>query len=919
MRPTPIILPALCWILFAGAPAAVAQPVDVDRTLRTFDFEERRLGNVEDLPMHWVKATGQNLPHYVNGRLSTDRQRSGRYSFRFDLNGGGLIYRYDAGRITVRPGAHYRVEAWCRTTPLPRARARLSAYFTDQDGHPLKGTTRHSTLYAAKDEADPWARLGVELSAEASEAAFLVIELGLLQPEHYDTGRSLGERTLHTQDIRGTAWFDDVSVSQVPHVTLTTDRPGNLFRRGEPLRLHVLVNDRFTDDLAAQLVVRDATGGTVYQRSGALGSGLARMGESEPGRERLTLDLPTLPPGWYDAALVMSSQGQVVGRQSLHFVHLADAGGVTPPDGRFGVIATGLPFDGWDQLPDLLPMLAVGRVKLALWSATTDVGEADGLAFDRIIERLREKGITPTACLLDVPARIAGRLRDDRSLRGADTAWPRLIRTDPRAWRAELAYLISRYANHLDRWQIGADGSDAFATQPVMREVYQALHGEFAKLVNEPDLAMPWPAWYELEGDLPATVALSVPPSVLPSQLPLYVQEVQRGPAAQSAAAQNLSLSLELIDRERYGREVQIRDLAQRVVYALSAGARRIDIPLPFTVRRQGDAVVQQPQELLMIVRTLTTTLSGAEYKGKVPIAEGVEALLFDRDGQGILALWDRAAARPPAAGGNGGLRELALNLGERPASVDLWGNVTPLLNPGGGRGDGKVTVTVGPTPIFLVDIDAYAARLRASVAIDQPLLESTFQAHARRLRFTNPYEHTIRGMVKLKGPPGWHLTPATFNFTLDPGDTFDGELTIEFPYNSFAGPKTLTAEFMLQGDTDAGSAAAAAPTAFTVPLALKLGLSDVGMQTIALRDGDDVVVQQMVSNYSDRPIDYESFAILAGQARQDRLVTSLAPGRTTVKKYRFKGVRVAPDAKVRVGVKELDGTRTLNEEVPIQ
>ena len=31
------------------------------------------------------------MPHYVNGRLDTERHRGGSYSFRFDLNGGSLI------------------------------------------------------------------------------------------------------------------------------------------------------------------------------------------------------------------------------------------------------------------------------------------------------------------------------------------------------------------------------------------------------------------------------------------------------------------------------------------------------------------------------------------------------------------------------------------------------------------------------------------------------------------------------------------------------------------------------------------------------------------------------------------------------------------------------------------------------------
>jgi hypothetical protein len=92
------------------APAARATPADTSRVLKFIGFEERRLGNREDLPMHWVKLDGPGLPHYVNGRLSNDRAHTGDWSFRFDLNGGSLIYRYDPNEILVQPNAHYRVE-----------------------------------------------------------------------------------------------------------------------------------------------------------------------------------------------------------------------------------------------------------------------------------------------------------------------------------------------------------------------------------------------------------------------------------------------------------------------------------------------------------------------------------------------------------------------------------------------------------------------------------------------------------------------------------------------------------------------------------------------------------------------------------------------------------------------------------------
>jgi len=862
---------------------AFAQPAQVNRVLRTFDFEERQLGNPEDTPMHWLKVEGPTLPHYVNGRLTTDRARSGKYSFRMDLNGGGCLYRYEPGQMKVRAGAHYRIEGFVQTTTLVNARARLTAYFMDLDGHPLPATVHHSELYAGPE--GQWHKLGIELTADDPNAAWLVLEMGLLQPLHY-APLTLGKRTLFNQDINGTAWFDDITVAQVPRVIMSTDRPGNIFRRSDPLRLSVLVNDRFTDDLAAKLVIFDATGKAIYQRSGALEISTAE--DVGPGQKRLILNLPDTPAGWYQATLVMLSQGQLLGNQSLAFVKLADDGQRAAPDPRFGIIATDLPSQGWAELPDILPFLSAGRVKLAVWSKAGDVQQMDSMAFDHLLERLTEIGVTPTACLVGLPPSISEKV--------GGSQWTKLLKAKQEDWQPQLAFMIARHAAHLDRWQLGADGSDEFVTTPGMRAVYDLVYKQFSDLVQTPDLAMPWPAWYDLEGKLPATVALSVPPTVLPQSLPLYIQDIQKH------QGHNLSLSLQALSASQYGREVQIRDFAQRVIYALSSDAKRIDLPLPFNVTTDGDTIVKQPQELLLILRTLLTTLGGAQFKGKMPIAENVEAFLFDRDGHGVLAIWDR--------GGDGGGRVVNLSLGERPMLLDLYGNATQLPISADAKDPAMVQLKLGTMPMFLVDIDGNLAQLRTSVALDQPLMESSFEPHTRKLQFTNPYKQSISGSLKIHSPAGWNISPPTYTFSLNPGEMFDREITIEFPYNSFAGPKTIMADFVVQADKN---------STFTVPISLNLGLSDVGMQSLALQDGKDVVVQQMITNYGEKPIDYTAFSIFPGQARQERLVTNLGPGRTTMKKYRFPNVKAQGGSKVRVGMKELDGTRILNEEIAIQ
>ncbi len=862
---------------------SAACAADAARVLRVIDFEERQLGNAEDLPMHWSKLQGPNLPHYVNGRLTTTRHRSGDYSFQFDLNGGGLIYRYDPRQLKVQPRTHYHVETFVQTTVMPNARARLTAYFTDQDLRPLPKTTCQSDLYAASTEDEGWKKLSVDLSADDPAAAYLTIEIGLLQPFHY-TPTSLGSHALFPQDIHGSAWFDDVLISQVPRVSLSTDRPGNVLFRSDPPRLSVRLDDRTVDDLAFQFVLYNADAKSVYQRTGTLDITSA---EALPdGARRMVLSFPDLPPGWYQAVLELTSQGQSLGRHTLDLIRLADATAQAPPDPRFGFIATDQPSDAWEDLPAVLPLMAAGGVKIAVWSRQGDVQQSNSADFERLMERLRDLNISPTACLLELPPELARKVHGSSFLQ--------LLNADVETWRPQLAYLVSRHADHLTRWQLGPDGADDFITQPDMRRMYARIYKELSELLQRPDMAMPWPSWYELSDPAPASVALSIPSSVLPAQLPLYVQEFRGRKDC------NLSLSLQPLDRAQYGRETQIRDLAQRIVYALSADAQRIDLPLPLNITRNDDALVKRPHELLMILRTLMTTLSGSTFKGKVPIAENVEAFLFDRQGHGIMILWDRGNQRD--------VKRLAINLGNHPLRIDLWGNTTPLPRlPDSSEG---VALEISPMPILLVDIDAQMAQIRASIGIDQPLLESNFGQHQRKIHFTNAYSQSVAGSMKLTPPPGWTITPVSFTFSLNPGESFDREIKLVFPYNSVAGPKTIGAEFTIQGERNSH---------FTVPIALKLGLSDVGMQTLAVMDGKDIVVQQIISNYGNKPIDYAAFASFPGQARQERLVSNLAPGRSTIKRYRFPNVTLPPNATLHTGLKETFGTRVLNEEVPVQ
>lgn len=887
----------LGWGLFAlilALWAPLAHGAAGDRLLRWFDFDERKFNNPEDLPMHWEKAEGPGLPHYVTGQMVSDVGRQSGHAFRMDLNGGSVTYRTqiltpqeaeaaataglpNAGAVPVVRGTAYRIEAWVKTTPLENARARLAAYFVDKDGIQLPASLRVSDPYHGTGLSAEWHPLTLELKADDRKAAYLVVEMGLLQPVLYAPASILGQRTLFKEDVTGSAWFTDIAISQVPEVAVNTDVPGNVFPRGTPVRLWLTVQDADKDDLTMRVEVRNAVGELVHQRTGPLQEGI-KDGHLIP------VLVPALPAGWYrcEVALASSStNGREVARERQAFIQLADDGKVITPDPRFGVIATQLTPSQWTALPTLLPMLGAGRVKVAVWGEGVDIQTGDSRAFEKLLEQLQNESIIPTGVITGLPPAIASQ--------AGTSSLARLPRLDEALWKPRLSYLIAQHANHLDRWQLGLDGEQQFATDPAFRRAYDTVFAAFSGLVHDPDVAIPWPASFETDSKLPSTVAITLPADISPAQVPMYVQDTK------ARGGQKLSLTMLPMDG-RFGREARLEDFGQRYVTALASGAERLDLPLPFD--RAG-----QPEELLLAMRTLNQTLAGAAYRGKINLSAFVEAYLFERKGVGIVALWSTLSDETQV--------DVRMNLGGKPARIDLTGTSTPLRQALDATEPGEIKIKVGKQVTLVDGVSGAVALFRTSVVVDNPMLESSPKPHTRRLSFTNTFPEFISGTVKLIGPEGWTLTPPTMTFSLNPGETFTREVTIELPYNTLAGTRALAAKFDIPGIK---------PQAFSIPIDLKLGLNEVGMQTVATREGNETVVQMLITNHGQQTISYTAFALFPNQPRQERLVTNLGPGQTAVKRFRFPAS--PPDTatgratKVRVGLRELEGTKMLNDEI---
>jgi hypothetical protein len=848
-------------MLWVGLLMLAGSAAGSDRVVAHFDFEERAAGNVEAVPMGWARLAGAGLPHWSTAALSDRGAFAGEHGFTFNSQGGSVVYRLDPGVLRVAPGVRYRIETQARTIGVRHARAVLAAFVVDGDGR-LVAETR----VQGPPHVGDWRLLELELDVpnDVREPS-VVLELGLVQPDRLGgriealPGR-IGNVQLH--DVSGQASFDEVIVLRVPTVELEPTRAAGLYDAGAAAGLRLHVTDARRGDLNAQLIVRDADGTEIFRRSGPVDA----VAEGLPDG---VVPLPDLAAGWYDADLRITATGgkmPILVERSTGFVVMPPADATVPGDERFALDATHLPTQVWPQVPALLRDLGASAVTLPVWG---DHGFDDGPALEAVLSELRHNRVAPTAALLSTPDGIPWSIAEREQ------------------WHEHLGKLAARHAGLLPRWQLGSAG-DARQWVDADPSRHEAVVEALTPLMGTPTPMVPWPALYEPNLALP--LALTVPSEVLPDQVPLYANLPGGVPP----------VHLEPPALDRYGRVQQWRDLALRVGHALAAGSPRIELPLPMTAGEDGEL---HAGPLLLPSRTLLRTLAGSRYLAELPVGEGVRGFLFDRPAptgrgrEGVLLVWAERDRVPV---------DVEITLGGQPRALSLAGVSRPLAPI-----DGRVYLSVGQMPTFVIGADADLLRLRASMKLDNPLVEARFEEHGRTLTFVNPYPWHLSGSVDIDGPDGWEVLPLKRRFELQPGQSASIPLEIRFPYNSPAGPQRLVARLRLGSGPDAQAVDAA--------LDLRLGLSDVSLSTLALLDGPDLLIQQQVTNYGDEAIRYNAFVVVPDRPRQERLILDLAPGNTVMRRYRFKDAADEAPMTLRSGIHELDGVRILNERVEVE
>ncbi|MBL0870990.1 MAG: hypothetical protein IBJ18_10485 [Phycisphaerales bacterium] len=915
------------------APADVSAPKSLvtGRVVRFFDFEEDAF-NPDPVPQYWFRAQDDprararpGFPIWNEAQFSNTFARSGVASVMLPTDGGSTSLRLGAGVIPIFPSADYVVTAAIRTKGLRAARGCIAARLLDAEKNPITASEiRSETIESPLD----WTPVSIKVPGRWPEAAYLQIDLELLQPAQFTSSTLLGRHTVWDEDISGAVYIDDVGVFQLPRVELTPTAPAGVVSAPDTVSFTGIVRDLTGEDLTAQLALRDIHGNVVDTHTIHLG----------PGGGELDWTPRITALGWYEASMHITTGPHIVGSSSCAvlavpaFRHRANtsapAGAVfTPPasqrhDVSMGLVLCAANEDQLSRTQDLLTKLNLHALTIPLVSNQSTFSYN---FLKPILDRLLSSNTLITLWLPSLPSSLATDLR-------VDPTDAMILADHPEAqWLPFLHPLLDTFGQRITRWQIGIAPAIPTWRGPELSRRLSLLRDALERSIPDPRIALPWNsqvAWPNPAPPKNAALAADTLSLVVPASFsPAAAADAVRTWARQAPLGTELHAILQPLDSD-VSIEDQITDLMQRTALiwrALemgneNAGLRaqpRISLPDPFARQDSGSQHSDDPSPLVGVWANLNAHLVGRKVIAVLDNPSGLRCLLLSSPAPviagarptGLIIAWADSSVSSAVLRGYFTAPESTLT------AFDPFGNpstVTPADS------NGRYEITVGPTPILLEGVDSELARFSAGFEVSPNFVLAVAAVHEHEIILSNPWPVRITGEIHLPSQQigvtnqPWRFTPTSpMPFSIAPGQQVRLPFAFSFSSGEEAGPRQLIANVKITADRPYPPMKLSAP--------ITIGLNDIDMQVnvnLAPRtEGPDVVITATVINSGKSPRTLQVELVAAGESRQKLPVSNLGPGESAVRRFVIKNAAAKLSGKrIRCTLVDVDGLERLNK-----
>lgn len=881
-RPSPALRQRVeFWCILLATCATIAPSIAQDvpqhpstalaREAKRFDFDERRLGNYETLPMNWLPITGGNFPRFVEPAFDMTSGHDAPPSFQLRIQTGNVGAYYLAKDIPAHPGSEYRISAWVRTTGLENASAYITAYYLDHALKPIGETERYSEAVNARSGAD-WTQIVVDLPGGIKNARWIALSCRIEQPKPESPVEG-PFAPIPRRDTNASAWFDDIVVIRRPRVEMALNRDSHFYFDDERVRCDIKLLDLDGAGLDVTLNVDDAVGRTM-QTYTLDGPSLVT--------ETKTIDIDSLAPGMYSARLEMRLDQHVIAEHERRFVVLRRSmAGERRNGAGFGVVLSDESVDR-PEIIELIDRIHPGAVKLPLWRfGLTDDAVVYGDENTRnMIETFRRRNIEIVAVLDALPKPLAAAYAYPKRTVERALAVPVAEKND---WVPYLGLLLMRHGAWTNTWQLGDDHGAPRFDATTITAALQSVRRVIDPLVGRPRIVLPSSSF--------GGARVEIGPNDIASTTFEFHQTPdlgEDGDASEKPAAPLGSswATLTTTDEDRYDREPRLTRFARGLISSRAIGYEAVFVPALWTFEESDDGQTIRPREELVILNTISRRLGDLPNATRLTLTPNVASWLF-ADAQGLsgaIALW-----RPDEASG-----EMTLDIPPTAEIHDVWGRDVETA-----RTEQGVRFPVGGMPVLIGPVSVRHIREIDSFEVKDDKLTASIRTQTRDVMLLNTQSEDLVGELLLQAPDGWRVSPRRVPIKLHPGEMLKYPIQLKPPSNTPAGWYSLRGRLDVGGDGDG-------ETCVSTPIRVDAPGLDVNV--FAHRDGDSIRFVQRITNTADRVMELRAYLIAPGRPRDTRSINHLGAGETAVGEFRVEPAATVEGGYVRISVEEVGG-----------
>ncbi|MDP6444215.1 MAG: hypothetical protein QGG36_25910 [Pirellulaceae bacterium] len=833
-------------------------------------------------PDGWTRLAAPGFPKYLPIAIRPDGDQPANSALTIDLDGGAAAVYSPLRPVTAM--FSYKLTARLRTSSLVHDGAHLTLTFLSKD----KQTVETHTSRVVRDN-NGWVE----------------IEIGPITPQSKETawarvGVHLQPLAADSFDLRGQLQADDIALSRLPRMSLSTRAPFNIFHDSSVVEIDCTVSGITNPRPRVLFELLDVHGQVLASESRAIetkpitiAKGTAQSDEESSfvGSQLWRAPTPAGEFGFFRIRASIENDGGHVLARSLNLVVAREF-----PSRRSGEFGWSLPKredpSPLKPLAHLVEESAIHWIKLPIWFDGDDTELADRIAW--FAERMSSQNVTLVG-VLDQPPPAKDKAGDAAGERIPIA----LVFGDEGVWKPLVNPVMTRLSLKLKWWQLGGDEDFSYMGFPGVEQKISDIRAHLKRFGQQVQIGVNW-KW--LHESLQANnspwqfVTFSVDPAFTHAELQAALDRKKNG-------SQHW-VTLKAIPRDRYDVDTRATDLVLRMLAAKIYGADAIFLSDPFNSRTGVMTESGEPSELLLPWRTTASLVNGAKYEGEIQLPGKSHNHVFSLADQGLMVIWsDRPIEEKLYVGEESNVR-----------LYDIWGHES---KPQTITEDGitRQIIPVRRSPTFVTGLNLAVAKWRMSFQFDRHQLLSIFgQPQTAAYSFTNPFERGVNGRIRLNTPDVWEVSPSSMRFDVAGQEKRSQSFQVKLGAHASSGEQPVRVDFDLSAD---------GRYRFSVYRSIGVGMGDIVIDVESSLDAatGNLVINVHMTNRTAAPARFNILLLHSKSTTGEKLrrrrirIFSTGRGRTTQSFYISDGAQFINDTFF-IKATEIGGARELNHEL---